>query len=431
MDSTTDNSFRTLWGILKTAGTPDYIVEGSLVDEKDAEALPETSFADTVRRRFPLTDKANTWVSAGYFAKTASECGYSAAQRDMVLSRIKRAAAIYGISKDVDEMMSKVAATNEVQIKEASAEDAYCDPEYKGYPVFDKQGAELANDFFSRNAYKYGHERRMTIAKNIMRKSAEFGVKVAEQVRVSAGDGFPNREALAENLLFRANELMRRGTYKMASELCKFAREICVCSDEDLFRNREGLFDAIGGMDEITGIDDCYDRKFSAPEELVFDVPLSAMKEVVDDAVPMGGDTFSAKALSGLPRALFEKVLPKEMVDGMMEGGKISPKKLSVTIISLKSPESSHLKRTIQDFTDGIIDVDEDEEGEAGENVKAESGMLLNKEDLEQRGKKVEIAGEVPSNEGAKIKIDGDGEVKVEKEDGKGEGEKKEDDKED
>ena len=363
MDSTTDNSFRTLWGIIKTAGTPDYLVEGTLVDEKDASALPDTSFADRVHRRFPLTDKANTWASAGYFAKTASDCGYSKAEYDFVLSRIKRAADVYGIGKEVDEMMSKIAsASNPVEKQAAPSDDAYCDPEHKGYPVFDKTGAELANDFFSRNAYKYGHERRMTIAKNIMKKSAEFSVKVAEQVRLSAGAGFPNRETLAENLLFRANELMRRGTYKMAEELCKFASEICTCSDEDLDRNREGLFHAIAGMDEITGLDNLYDRKFSAPEEVVFDITPEAMKEVVDDAVPMGGETMSAKALSALPRALFEKVLPKESVEGMMEDGKIVPKKLSVTIISLKSPESTHLLRTIKDFTNGLIDVKDDED---------------------------------------------------------------------
>lgn len=377
MDSTTDNSLRTLWGIVKTAGEagmPDYLVDGTLVDCKEAEALPDTSFADRVHRRFPLTDKANTWASAGYFAKTASECGYSKVEHDFVLSRIKRAADIYGIGKEIDDLMSKIAssASDETE-KKAEDSSNYCDPDHKGYPVFDKKGAELASEFFSRNAYKYGHERRMSIAKNILKKCAEYGVKAAEQVRISAGDGFPNRETLAENLIFRANELIRRGTYKMASELCKFAKEICVCSDEDLDRNREGLFDAISGMDEITGIDDCYGRKFCAPEEVVFDIPLSAMKEIVDDAVPMGGDTFSAKALAGLPRSLFEKVLPKDMVDGMMEDGKISPKKLSVTIISLKSPESSHLKKTIKDFTDGVIDVEDDKDVE-DEGVKGDSG---------------------------------------------------------
>jgi len=415
MDSITDNSLRTLWGIVKTAGTPDYFVSGSLVDEKDASALPDTAFADTVHRRFPLTDKANTWASAGYFAKTASEYGYSKPQHDMVLSRIKRAAQVYGIGKDVDEMMGKIAeAMAPAQEKQAENPDCYCDPDHNGYPVFDKQGAELANDFFAKNAYRYGHERRMAIAQNIMKKSAEYGVKVAEQVRVSAGEGYPNRETLAEHMLFRANELMRRGVYKMAEEFCKFAQEICISSDEDLFRNKKGLFDAIAGMDEITGIDDCYDRKFAAPEELIFDITPDSMKEVMDDAVPMGGDTFSAKALAGLPRALFEKVLPKDMVDGMMEGGKISPKKLSVTIISLKSPESSHLKRTIQDFTDGVIDVDEDEE-------KAEPGELLNKKELEERGKGVEISGETDGKDGVKIEIEG----------GKGDEEDKKEDKED
>lgn len=385
MDSITDNSLRTLWGIVKTAGTPDYLKDGTLIGEKEAAALPDTSFADTMNRRFPLTDKANTWASAGYFAKTAGEYGYSQFQHDAVLARIKRAAEVYGIGKDVEEMMGKIAeALKPAQEKQAADEKAnYCDPEHMGYPVFDKQGAELANDFFTKNAYKYGHERRMAIARNIMRKCAEYGVAPSEQVRLSAGKGFPNRETLAENLFFRANELMNRGTYKMAEELCKFAKEICVCSDEDLDANREGLFNAISGMDEITGIDDCYGRKFCAPEEVVFDITPESVKELIDDAVPMGRETFSAKALSELPRALFEKVLPKESVDGMMEDGKISPKKLSVTIISLKSPESSHLLRTIRDFTDGIIDVED------GSDEKGEPGRMLTVKELEDRAKGV------------------------------------------
>ena len=363
MDSTTDNSLRTLWGILKTAGTPDYVADGSLIGEKDAAALPDTSFADRVHRRFPIVDKANTWASAGYFAKTASDCGYTPATHELVLSRIKRAADVYGIGKDVEDAMAKIASAQEpVQIKVAADDlSNYCDPDHKGFPVFDKKGAELANDFFARNAYQYGHARRQQIAQNILRKSAEYQVKVAEQVRLSAGQGFPNRETLAENLLFRANELMRRGTYKMASELCKFAKEVCTCSDEELDQNRNGLFDALAGIDEMTGIDDCYGRKFNAPEEVVFEITPESMKEIVDDAVPMGRETLSAKALAELPRALFEKVLPKELVGSMMEGGKISPKKLSVTIISLKSPETSHLLKTIKDFTSGLIDVDEDE----------------------------------------------------------------------
>ena len=77
-----------------------------------------------------------------------------------------------------------------------------------------------------------------------------------------------------------------------------------------------------------------------------------------------------------MPRAPFERVLPKDSVDGMMEDGKISPKKLSVTIVSLKSPESSHLLRTIKDFTDGVVDIDEepekDEEGSNSEDGEKE-----------------------------------------------------------
>lgn len=385
MDSTTDNSLRTLWSFVKTAGTPDYVVNGALVDAADAASLPDVAFADVVNRRFPVTDKANTWASAGYFAKTASDCGYGDVQRGAVLARIKRAAQVYGIEKDVDALMDKIASEGKVQVKQAADDMSnYCDPENRGFPVFDREGAELANGFFEKYAYQYGHDRRMAIAKNILRKCAEYGVDASEQVRLSAGRGFPNRETLAENMLFRANELMNRGTYKMAEELCKFAKEVCVCSDEELDDNRNELFNALAGIDEMTGIDDCYGRKFCAPEELVFDITPESLKGVIDDAVPMGRETFSAKALAGLPRALFEKVLPKECVDGMMEGGKISPKKLSVTIISLKSPETSHLVRTIKDFTDGVIDVDEDEPADEeadGKEDKDSKKDESNKED--------------------------------------------------
>lgn len=371
MDSTTDNSFRTLWGIMKAAGTPDYLANGTLVDGDDAKSLPDTAFADIVHRRFPITDRANTWASAGYFAKTASECGYSRTESDCVLANIRRAASIYGIGDDVDGVMSKVASHGEEQEKTAGDEGAYCDPEHRGYPVFDKEGAALANDFFSKNAYKYGHERRMGIARNILRKCAEFGVDADEQVRMSAGSGFPNRETLCEHLMFRGQELLDRGLSKMAHELCKFAEEICTCSDDDLFRNRDGLFDSIAGIDEVSGIDDCYGKKFCAPEELVYEITPDSMREVVEDIVPLCGESLSAKALSGLPRALFERVLPKEVVDGMTEDGKLSPKKVSVTIISLKSPEQRHLMRELKGFENGEIDVDDDDVDE-GDDDKAE-----------------------------------------------------------
>ena len=210
-----------------------------------------------------------------------------------------------------------------------------------------------------------------------MKKCAEYGVEAAHQVRISAGDGFPNRALLAENLLFRADYMMNRNMEKGAAAICKLAKEVCVCSDDDLFDNKEGLFRAIGGLDELNGLDDDYGTRFMAPEELVFDITPGEVKEKIDDAVPLGDETFSAKALSELPRQLFEQVLPKDKVDGMFEDGKISPKKLSITIISSGKPEHSHLLQTIRDFTDGKLDFDEDD---------AEGGVIDIKDEDEGKG---------------------------------------------
>lgn len=384
MDSISDNSYRTLWRIIKAAGAPDYVQNGVLVDAKDAAGLSDSAFADPGGRHFPLTDRANTWVSAGYFAKTAEDYGYNPRYKANVLARIKEAAALYGISEDVDHVME--AATPSVKQEKKAADDAsnYCDPENRGFPVFDKRGAELANDFFTRNAYKYGYDRRMPIAKNIMRKCAEYGVEPSEQVRLSSGGGYPNRDLLTEHLMFRADTLMGRGLFKAASNICKLAKEICICDDTDLDSNREDLFRTIAGIDELEGLDDDYGHRFVSPEEMVFDIRPEEMKAVIDDAVPLGRETFSAKALSDLPRALFEQVLPREKVDEMMEDGHISPKKLSVTIISLGNggPESSHLLRTIRDFTDGKIDFEDEPAVEVeAEKDKSEDDKGEDKED--------------------------------------------------
>lgn len=391
MDSITDNSYRTLWGFIKAAGAPDYVANGILVDEKDAADLSDMAFADPTHRRFPITDRANTWASAGYFAKTAGEYDYSPAMYGMVKTRIEKAAELYGIREDVDKLVGLIRSpVRETATQKAASDDLsnYCDPETRGFPVFDEEGVKLANDFFTQNAYRYGYGKRMEIAKNIMKKCAEYGVKAAHQVKLSAGDGFPNRALLAENLLFRADYMMNRDMEKGAAAICKLAKEICVCSDDDLFDNREGLFRAIGGLDELNGLDDDYGTRFMAPEELVFDITPEEVKEKIDDAVPLGNETFSAKALSELPRRLFEQVLPKDKVDGMFEDGKISPKKLSITIISSGKPEHSHLLQTIRDFTDGKLDFDEDDaEGGVIDIKDEDEGKEKSKDEGKDEGK--------------------------------------------
>lgn len=394
MDSISDNSYRTLWRIIKAAGAPDYVQNGVLVDEKDAESLSDAVFADPGGRHFPLTDKANTWVSAGYFAKTSGDYNYNPLYKSRVEDRIKEAAELYGITKDVEHVMA-CAAPKKTEKKASENLDNYCDPENRGFPVFDKQGAELANDFFTRNAYKYGYDRRMPIARNIMKKCAEYGVEPSEQVRLSSLQGYPNRDVLAEHLMFRADTLMGRGLHKAASNICKIAKEICICADSDLDENKEALFRTIAGMDELEGLDNDYGRRFYAPEEM-FDIMPEDMKAVIDDAVPLGHETFSAKALSDLPRALFEQVLPKSKVEEMMEGGHISPKKLSVTIISMGNggPESHHLLKTIRDFTSGNIDFDEEEPAEGPvvdiEVEKKDDGEKVEEPEKDEKSEKPE-----------------------------------------
>jgi len=367
-DVLNDNSHVILYKIAKSMDfkIPPY-VESGVPLEKEAAARTETAlFADEKNRMFPITDRANTWLSGAYFAKTASD-HYQPSEYKAVALRILKAAELYGISKDVQEVMGKIASESISYAKEQSEKTAasvdlcYGEPETEGFPMFTKEQTKLACDYFEKNAYAYDWRRRASIAKNILRKAAEYGIRPNETVRKEAGAGFPRRDFLAENLMTRETELDRRGLHKLASDMRKTIKVICEADPEDLMGQLESLREMISGADELGGLDEDYGRRFNPPADFLFDISDDAAKEFKDDAIDLDGQMLSAKALADLPRKLFERVMSSKDVDGMTEDGKLSPSKISITIIKMTPRDKRNLLNTIQDFTANAGDDYDDE----------------------------------------------------------------------
>ena len=358
-DVLNDNSHVMLYKIAQDMDfkLPDYVEAGVPLEKQAADKTDSTLFADMKNRRFPITDKANTWLSGAYFAKTAGDA-YSGDEFRSIASRIMKAAELYGISNDVCEVMGRIADRSIQEAKAESEKDAeyaetcYGEPETGAFPMFDAEQVKRACAYFDENAYAYDWQRRANIAKNIMRKVAEYGLVPTETVRKEAGAGFPRVDFLAENLLTREAELERRGLRKMASDMRKVIQIVCKAKPDELMSQLEPLREMISGSDELSGIDSYYGRRFLPPADFLFDIGDDEASDFHDDAVPIGNEILSAKALSGLPRRIFESVMSPEMVNGMLDDGKLSPKKISITIIKMAPREQGHLLNSIKDFTD-------------------------------------------------------------------------------
>lgn len=371
-DVLNDNSHVVLYKIAQAVDfkLPAYVEAGVPLEKEAAASTQDMLFADNVHRRFPLTDKANTWLSGAYFAKTAS-AAYSGDEYRRIAKRIMKAAELYGISRDVSDIMGKIAQDEMVAAEKQAEKDAemamqcYGEPETGAFPMFDKEQVKMACDYFDENAYAYDWRRRANIAKNIMRKAAEYGIVPSETVRKEAGAGFPRRDFLAENLLSREAELERRGLSKMAGDMRRTIKIVCEADPEDLMKHLEPLREMVSGSDELSGIDEDYGHKFLPPADFIFDIDDKKAKEFQEDTVPMGGELLSAKALAGLPRKIFESVMSPEMVDGLFDGKSMSPKKISITIVKMAPRDKKSLLDSIRDFTDGAGDDYEEDDNNA------------------------------------------------------------------
>jgi light-independent protochlorophyllide reductase N subunit len=83
-------------------GCPPFVREHTVLTDKVASTLDVDAFADSVRREYPLTSKAETWLSAALFQvqKQASELMMDNGRAAWIWHRIKTAADAFGVTEE-------------------------------------------------------------------------------------------------------------------------------------------------------------------------------------------------------------------------------------------------------------------------------------------------------------------------------------------
>ena len=348
MDITEDNLHATLYHVCK-GGAPEYVRKSQAMTKESAAELPDSLFADRVNRRYPIDSRANTWLSAAYFAKTAESDGYgSSAFKSYVEDVIKLAADKYGIRKDVDEVMARVRARPAE--KRASDDDSnYGWPEDRRYPMFDERGVKLANEYFSENAFSYPPDMRRTIARNILRKSAEYGISPSERVRMEAGDGVSTGDFVANEMLDRIMA-GSKGNLKLAEAMSRATKEFLRADPRKYVGLMDKFAELVSRFDEANGFDDAYGRRFRSPAEILHSMSTKQAEALREDTVVLKNHAFSITKLAELPIGVFTDALGEDFGERVKSAEGIDRSKLADELHSMPEPDKGALYRSIVAF---------------------------------------------------------------------------------
>lgn len=349
MDITDDNIYATLFHVCKK-GVPDYVRKSPALTKEASADLPDSLFADRANRRYPIDSKANTWLSAAYFAKTAEQDGYgSETFRKYVEDVIKLAADKYGIRKDVDEVMGRI---REKPVEKKAEDDLsnYGWPEQRKYPMFDERGVKLANTYFAENAFKYPPSVRKEIASNIMRKSAEYGISPHERVRVESCQGVNKRDFVAAQLIDRV-KAGSRGNLKLAMAFSEATKAMMRTSPKNYVDLMEKFSELISKYDDANGFSDHYGVKFHSPAEILHGMSIKEAEALRDDTVVMKGHAFSIEKLAELPLEVFTDALGDDFGDRVKSAEGIDKGKLADELHSMPEPDKGALLRSIRQYT--------------------------------------------------------------------------------
>jgi hypothetical protein len=349
MDILSDNLHAMLYHVCKSGNAPEFVKNAEAMTKEAADKLPDSLFADRTNRRYPIDSKANTWLSAAYFVKSASNDGYGTeVLKNYVGEVIKLAASRYGIRKEVDALFEKKPEPIE---KKASDDDSnYGWPAERKYPMFDEHGVKLAQDYFAENAFKYPADMRRTIAKNILRKCSEYGFSPNDTVRTEAGEGFQMQEFTAAHLLDRVKAAGNSGHLKEAEALAKGMKALFSQNPKNYAETMEKFASIVETFDHMLGFDRKYGTRFLSPAALFHGRSIKEAQAIKEDTVVLKDHAFSITKLAELPIEVFTDALGDDFGERVKSASGIDRDRLADELHSMPLPDRNALYRSIRDF---------------------------------------------------------------------------------
>lgn len=301
--------------------------------------IPAEAFAWTDHSMFPVHSPEHAVVSYLY-AKHGAAQTKVAAQGRIVPLVPKEVVAEIEVALDAYGVPLELLAPVEEKVAEFSPEECIF-PEQRLYPVRDAEEIKVAEERLIEQHRKLRPETRANAFAKLAEAAELHGVRLRPESLRWSGVAATDREKLASTLGARA--MLAPEEYKPA--FLKMAE--AVIQDRAGLRNqvtRVKLAEAIGDLDELSGLSKHYDRKLPDPIASVF----NSSQKLAAATMDLGGQMVDPMQLAALPASFFTDALGEDFAREVAPGGQVDVQKLSEVLPTLPADMKMDLARQLK-----------------------------------------------------------------------------------
>ena len=295
IDPVSDSGFVKLCQLSKVFDLPEFVKQSSLDEQIDTKTLPAISFADSVKRVFPIHTKAAAYLSYLYFLDQ---------RKDMVQTEINRASSGFKKAGSIWNINAEFMLADE-EYKKATdiqpAEKVACAIEINGLeflPINTAANVMSSTREFddSRNSLPY--DLRYKAANALMKAAIDMHLTadmLPECVHKSAGKGLTTKEAATKELCWRIKE---EKSAKIKDALKPTADFLDQLDDGIISREAaEKVARTIAAYDEATGLYKNYGKSVPLPEDILFAFTKFAADSMLDTLTEINGTNYRTSDL--------------------------------------------------------------------------------------------------------------------------------------
>lgn len=242
---------------------PTFVKEAAVVTTDAVEGLPQTAFADPLRK-LPLHTKAATWCSALSYYSGAIEDQTGVAEHN-----IKRAADFWGIGEEcrkIRENLEKDAAPRLLMDEDFALLEEYEGHKVRKLPVYNMSQVKASAEDLVKSANAYPLEWRRKAAQRIIKRASELSLKLVNehQLNQMAGMGMAKASEIVPHLRLRARIVKDAA---VRERLVALADAVEKCPNLDN-KTLSKMAEALDIADRATGLYSHYHRGIETPEAI-------------------------------------------------------------------------------------------------------------------------------------------------------------------
>lgn len=325
-------------------GLPDFVKTSSVISEDDIRGLPQTAFADPLRK-LPTHTKAATWCS--FLISSAGDIFDPSGKATL---NLEKAAAWWGIGEECRKIVENLQKQSEVApITDAdfAIAEEFDGSKVRVLPMRGPGNVKQSAEDLVRSTGKYPYIWRKSAARKLLKRAEELGVAVGVAklpLEKIAGFGYSAVSHVVHQIRQRqylVKDAMVRGRLQKLAEVLAPRDQLSVAE-------LEKTAEAIDTLDSMSGLYNHYESVLP-PEEVCHSIALSTAQEKRAELVRLtNGVTVNLTELSSMPAEKFA-ALGEDFVSAIADDNRnVDSEKAAELLPTLPADDASVFVRSME-----------------------------------------------------------------------------------